>query len=665
MTPWRALPTVLLLGALPLAAQTEPQYEASIASAINSLEASLQANFTPPPNQKIVFGANAVAAYGTRLPSVKLPVALDYIDGLKAAGVQRVEFNPGVDSMFQPDTVAKYDAIVQHIRQLGMQLGINPEYENGEISETTGEPFTSFAEFQTQQLQSYQMLASRYQPDNFVLLHEPDTMTGRLGLKVQPQEWYNFVTAAGPIVKAASPHTRVGVGSSYNTALNDYNAENAYFEYFASSANYPACTAALVAARQACLDFMTMDIYSTSFSVFESWAQLAHANGKGVYIEEVWTPQDLPNPLPAGTGESLDQLSLIGPVCADFQNLDNSWLQAMVQFASDYGMESVTPFTTEAFFYYGTVCGNNSGADDKPSDNSTYWPLLDTALVDGQLTSTGQAWLAQSQKMAIPQAVSLNSASFPTLPTVFDPTCGTATNPCNPLSVVAPGSLASAFGADLAKATIVDGSFPTTLGGTTMTLVDSSNTTYQLPLYLVSPTQVNYYVPPQVESGPATVSISSPDGTVTTGWMLVAPVAPGLYTANQNGQGVASGIAICAGTCAGWPNPIGNSQFYQYTFMAGSAGEVPVPLSVAAGDTVVVELFGTGIRNVPSLGAVTATINGQNAPVLYAGAQNVYQGLDQVNVQIPNSLAGSGAVQAVLSVEGAPATLRPVTLDIQ
>jgi uncharacterized protein (TIGR03437 family) len=67
-------------------------------------------------------------------------------------------------------------------------------------------------------------------------------------------------------------------------------------------------------------------------------------------------------------------------------------------------------------------------------------------------------------------------------------------------------------------------------------------------------------------------------------------------------------------------------------------------------DQVVVELFGTGIRHVSSLSAVAATINGQSVPVEYAGPQGQFAGLDQVNVQLPHSLAGSGEVTLVLSV---------------
>src|ERR1022692_545141 len=54
-------------------------------------------------------------------------------NGLKAAGVQRVEFNPSIATMSPPGNVTKYDAIVRHIRELGLQLAINPEYEIGEV----------------------------------------------------------------------------------------------------------------------------------------------------------------------------------------------------------------------------------------------------------------------------------------------------------------------------------------------------------------------------------------------------------------------------------------------------------------------------------------------------------------------------------------------------
>jgi uncharacterized protein (TIGR03437 family) len=39
-------------------------------------------------------------------------------------------------------------------------------------------------------------------------------------------------------------------------------------------------------------------------------------------------------------------------------------------------------------------------------------------------------------------------------------------------------------------------------------------------------------------------------------------------------------------------------------------------------------------------------------PVLSAGAQMQYAGLDQVNVELPSSLAGKGEVPVVLTADG-------------
>ncbi len=72
-------------------------------------------------------------------------------------------------------------------------------------------------------------------------------------------------------------------------------------------------------------------------------------------------------------------------------------------------------------------------------------------------------------------------------------------------------------------------------------------------------------------------------------------------------------------------------------------------------------LFGTGIRG--AAGAVSVAIQGVNAPVLYAGPQGGFAGLDQVNVVVPQTLAGSGMVSVVLTAAGVAAN--QVTIAIQ
>jgi uncharacterized protein (TIGR03437 family) len=48
------------------------------------------------------------------------------------------------------------------------------------------------------------------------------------------------------------------------------------------------------------------------------------------------------------------------------------------------------------------------------------------------------------------------------------------------------------------------------------------------------------------------------------------------------------------------------------------------------------------------------TVGGLNARVTYAGPQNQYVGLDQVNILLPHELAGRGTVDVVLTADSKP-----------
>jgi uncharacterized protein (TIGR03437 family) len=508
-------------------------------------------------------------------------------------------------------------------------LAINPEVNPAEQNGTT------FQQFQSAAVTGAQQLAARYQPDNFVIVHEPDSMAARLGIATTVADWDGFIRAVAPLVKQSSPHTQLGAGCFYGIATQaSSDSENEYFQDFAT---IPV------------LDFLTMDIYATTFSQFQQWAQLAHSavdpthpNGKGAYIEETWIPHYFANGLPSNWASgTLDQESTIGPVSSDFASLFPSWIQAMALFASANGMEAATIYTTPAFFQYGSA-----GADEP--EEPAYAAVVETAVAQGQLTTTGEANLTTSRQLGMNVAASLSSASYATLASVF---CTPPTNPCNADSTVAPDELVSAFGADLAtsSASSPSAGFPTALAGTTATLLDSSNTTYPVPLSYVSPGQVNYLVPSAAQPGAATLTFTSADGTATTGVVLISEVDPGLYTAGANGKGAPAGFAVCAGACAGWTNKQANGQFVQDLFTPTGAEAVPISLG-ASTDTVVLELFGTGLRHASSPDAVTATINGQSLPVQFAGAQGQFTGEDQINVQLPHSLAGSGTVSLVLNI---------------
>jgi uncharacterized protein (TIGR03437 family) len=643
LTARLALVATVVAGSPLVAQQSATTFIDGVINTINLLTSDL-----PKGTQPFIFGGNDIFAYGLSAKNWPPALQINYADGMKAAGVQRLEFNPSVTSINDSTIVANVDALVQHTRQLGMLLAINPEFNVGEFNVTT------FSDFTTMAMQTYPALAARYHPDNFVIVHEPTTQTARMGITATPAEWVTFIEAVEPLIKAASPHTRVGAGD-----CSHCNEDS----YFAAFVVIPTCTSSNI--TSGCLDFMTMDLYSDSSADFAEdtgWAQTAHNNNKPIYMEETFAPHDLGSIPPGGVQsnpQGAEAYSLIGTSDIVFATMDQDWLLGIAEFDMSNGLTGMTTFTTQTFMLY-----VSAPVPLDESTNPTYLRELATAIAPtsggAQLTTTGAAYAQEVQQFGIKTATSVSNASYATLPTVFNPTCGTANNPCNPNSSVAPDMIVSAFGADLANQSGMQSTWPTTVGGTSATLVDTTNTSFAVPIYSVSPTQVNYLVPSNAAAGPANLTITSGDGTVTTGVVLVAPVAPGLYTANANGQGAAAAIAVCAGVCSGWPNQMSNGQFWQYTYVPGcTSATCAAPISWGANDAVVIELYGTGVRHVASPSNITATValgTGSSAsttsvPVQFAGAQGTDTGLDQINVSIPQSLNGAGQVTISLAAQ--------------
>ena len=100
--------------------------------------------------------------------------------------------------------------------------------------------------------------------------------------------------------------------------------------------------------------------------------------------------------------------------------------------------------------------------------------------------------------------------------------------------IVAPDSIAAAFGLRLATQVAYADSqpLPTSLAGTTVRVNGEL-----AGLFFVSPSQINYLIPPGTPTGVASVVVTSGDGTVSTGSAQIAPVAPALFTASGDGQG--------------------------------------------------------------------------------------------------------------------------------
>ena len=95
------------------------------------------------------------------------------------------------------------------------------------------------------------------------------------------------------------------------------------------------------------------------------------------------------------------------------------------------------------------------------------------------------------------------------------------------------------------------------------------------------------------------------------------------------------------------------SEVFGDDFQLSGNSIVPLPVDLGPpAQTVFLVLYGTGISGRSSLANVSVSIGDFTLPVAYAGPQGE-AGLDQINVQIPLSLAGSGNNTISITVDGA------------
>jgi uncharacterized protein (TIGR03437 family) len=244
-------------------------------------------------------------------------------------------------------------------------------------------------------------------------------------------------------------------------------------------------------------------------------------------------------------------------------------------------------------------------------------------------------------------------ANADVLPATWTPGAVTATRAVASVSAasflgneLAAEQIVAAFGAGLATTTQVAASLPlpTEIAGTTVRVRDSQGGNRLSPLFFVAPAQVNYQIPPGTAAGAATVTIASGDGAVSIGNVTIATVAPGLFSANANGQGVAAATALRV--------KADGAQIFEPVARFDTALNrfVSIPIDLGPeGEQVFLILFGTGFRAASGQPAVNAKIGGADAEVLFSGPQGGFVGLDQSNVRIPRSLAGRGEVDVEMT----------------
>lgn len=194
---------------------------------------------------------------------------------------------------------------------------------------------------------------------------------------------------------------------------------------------------------------------------------------------------------------------------------------------------------------------------------------------------------------------------------------------------IAPESLAVAFGGALSFTTEQaskqsDGTFPFTLGGTTVTVNGR-----RAQISFASLTQVQFIVPQQTEIGPAEVIVTNAEGFQSRGAVAVLRAAPGIFTTSGDGRG--EGLITTEDGLRGPFDPThGNLRL---------------------------NIFSTGVRHATQF---TATAGGRSLTVESFLASPDLPGLDEIRVLVPSDLRGAGTVDLFVRADGRESN--PVTL---
>jgi uncharacterized protein (TIGR03437 family) len=205
---------------------------------------------------------------------------------------------------------------------------------------------------------------------------------------------------------------------------------------------------------------------------------------------------------------------------------------------------------------------------------------------------------------------------------------------------VAPGSIAAVFGTSLNDGSMVlfssfdkAGKLVTTLGGASVTIND-----VPAPMFYSTPGQLGFQVPFELATaGSAKLKVTVAGQTSAAITLAVDGLAPGFFSATQDGKGAAAALH--------------------------SDGKTPVTAQKPAKPNEVIVLFGTGLglltpslptgeaaKNNSTAVTPTLTIDGKTADVQFSGAAPGFVGLNQVNVKIPSGTRAAPDIPIALTI---------------
>jgi uncharacterized protein (TIGR03437 family) len=182
---------------------------------------------------------------------------------------------------------------------------------------------------------------------------------------------------------------------------------------------------------------------------------------------------------------------------------------------------------------------------------------------------------------------------------------------------IARGSIVAAFGTQLANATASapGANLPFELGGVTLTVNNLA-----ARLIFVSPGQVNFVLPVEVDNGDSVDFTINNNGVRSAGKVKIVDGAPGVFTTTGDGAGLTA--AQCGRVSSDGLGFISTAP----PCRVGNESQADLLI-----------IYGTGWRNISGL---QVKIGDQTLTPSFSGAQPEFLGLDQINVNLTKELAG-------------------------
>jgi len=267
---------------------------------------------------------------------------------------------------------------------------------------------------------------------------------------------------------------------------------------------------------------------------------------------------------------------------------------------------------------------------------------LDSAGLPGTYWAAGEMWGDYPLSVQPLEEFTTDTEQLPTLMKHLQPNLLRTTSAAASYGyTVAAGGLVAGYGQGLAAGIEVATTtpWPTQLGDTQVQVTDANGATSFAGLLYVSGSQINYQLPAGIASGLARVSVLDKGAPVSSGVLEVQPISPGLFTMNDDGQGVAAAYVqpVTAGDTSDGPPVL------VATYSVSQGQWVAAPISFN-GQNLVLELFGTGFDAAVSNTQVQVQIGTTIVQATSAGPGGGYPGEDEIAVPLPSSLAGSGQV---------------------